>query len=630
MGRKRVAGSGTKFPLPAANTILIFVPKGGSLMNTFFNTSCFRTPITKVSAVFVSLVILSAPIIAVPGYASAEEMLQPDQTVETTAESVPLAPTGTDAPVDLAESQALDALAPSSSEPSNIANDPVSETEDPANPVLQATPTPTEGETLDSTTIVSAENNLASEAITGNATVVGTSSAGALATGDATASTTTVSIVQSSVGLSGGAQPIIFTLDVVGDTNGDILIDPTALESTPIGTVSSPPVVSNTTQANIVNSLSLTAISGDALVVDNKSVDSIQTGDASAVANVFNLLNSAISADQSFIGTINILGNLNGDILIPAEFIQDLLASGQAIPLQVDTAAVTNSSSSVSISNTISSTAISGGVIAEDNKLTGTISTGDSKTSVNIINLIGQQTITKNTLLIFVNVLGTWTGFLFNAPAGSTTAALTSGPALNNSEVLAMPQAINQTSVMTIVNDITLLARTGSATAIGNKQTGSISTGNATTGANILNIVNSSINLSEWFGILFINVFGVWNGSLAAAPEAQVEPSNSGSLAETPQTGPPQVLAFMPTGSTRPQRIIRQPFVPFAFTTTSAQQSVAGDSTTDTPKDIAVVAQAGVPPTRFEQTPWIVLGGLILLAAGAIGARYYTGLKATH
>jgi len=50
----------------------------------------------------------------------------------------------------------------------------------------------------------------------------------------------------------------------------------------------------------------------------NTTAGSATTGDAAAIANIVNVINSIIGAGQSFIGTININGNLDGEILLTA------------------------------------------------------------------------------------------------------------------------------------------------------------------------------------------------------------------------------------------------------------------------------------------------------------------------
>lgn len=124
---------------------------------------------------------------------------------------------------------------------------------------------------------------------------------------------------------------LTFTADINGDVNGDLLLDPSKIGSMQPAnsstTLDNNVTVNNSTDAAIVNNIDLAANTGDAGVIGNTSGGNATSGTADAVANVVNVLNSAITAGQSFVGVININGNLNGDILLPPDFIDTLLAS---------------------------------------------------------------------------------------------------------------------------------------------------------------------------------------------------------------------------------------------------------------------------------------------------------------
>jgi len=58
------------------------------------------------------------------------------------------------------------------------------------------------------------------------------------------------------------------------------------------------------------------------------------------------------------------------------------------------------------------------------------------------------------------------------------------------------------------------------ATADKNTAVGNVRSGNADTAVNLLNLNNTQLNLSGWFGVLFINVFGNWIGNFGVAKPA--------------------------------------------------------------------------------------------------------------
>src|SRR5690606_8694589 len=130
---------------------------------------------------------------------------------------------------------------------------------------------------------------------------------------------------------------------------------------------------------------------------------------ATAVANVVNMMNSAIATGNSFLGILNIHGNLEGDILLPPNLLETLLASniprttistGELVENEVD-AEFTNSHSIV---NNVNASATSGEAVVAGNTKAGNATTGNAQTDVTIFNLTGHNVVGKNSLLVFVNV----------------------------------------------------------------------------------------------------------------------------------------------------------------------------------------------------------------------------------
>jgi hypothetical protein len=135
-----------------------------------------------------------------------------------------------------------------------------------------------------------------------------------------------------------------------------------------------------------------------------------------------------------------------------------------------------------------------------------------------------------------------------DAPEGTRSAAVGGGitsdgvmPGTTNADV-----DIAHTS--TINNDVTVLAQSGDASLIENTTAGSARTGDATAAVNITNIANSGFSLSRLFGILFINVFGKWNGSFGintTAGNPVSSPAENTGTASTVTT-PTHVFTFVP------------------------------------------------------------------------------------
>ena len=269
-----------------------------------------------------------------------------------------------------------------------------------------------------------------------------------------------------------------------------------------------------------------------------------------------NLINSVITSGNSFVGVININGNLNGNILVPADFINQLLASN--VPTTtITTTALSNKSSAVaninnnqSINNNINATATSGGATEVSNTTAGDATSGNAATNVTAFNLTGSNVIGSNDLIVFVNVLGKWVGMIMNAPAGTTAASLGGGITQDTANV--GNSTTNVTNNDQINNNINVNAQSGNAGVDRNTTAGDATSGNASAAVNLLNVSGSNLSLANWFGVLFINVFGSWNGSFGvdtppAATSTTSTTTSSGSGGGTNQTL--EVFHFSPNTS---------------------------------------------------------------------------------
>jgi hypothetical protein len=120
---------------------------------------------------------------------------------------------------------------------------------------------------------------------------------------------------------------------------------------------------------------------------------------------------------------------------------------------------------------------------------------------------------------------------IVNAPSGSTTAELcnctsTAGPNSPLNSGGSTNTDINSTVNNSINNNLTLNSLSGNALVTDNTTAGNATSGNASAAANILNLSNSSFALTNWFGVLFINVFGSWIGSFGINTAAGNPPAS--------------------------------------------------------------------------------------------------------
>ena len=355
---------------------------------------------------------------------------------------------------------------------------------------------------------VDVTNTGTSTAQSGTATVSGNESSGSATSGNTSTQATVINSVQSTTG--GGTGVATFTYDIDGNVVGDITLSGT---SGPVAASSTTNASDDTTVNNdtsLTNNVAMQSTSGDATVSGNESSGSATSGSANTVANVLNLINTIIAANQSFVGTINIYGNLNGDILLSPELIPQLIAAnGGTVTSTSNLALTTNINDNTAIVNNVNLNATSGSATVRGNESSGSATSGNAQTNLTILNLTGHTVNAANSLLIFVNVLGTWVGMIVDAP-GATAAALGTG-IISSTTNLTDSTTINNNSRIT--NNIDLSAQSGDALVKGNESSGNATSGAASASANIANISTSTFNLSGWFGVLYINVFGKWLGS---------------------------------------------------------------------------------------------------------------------
>jgi hypothetical protein len=220
-------------------------------------------------------------------------------------------------------------------------------------------------------------------------------------------------------------------------------------------------------------------------------------------------------------------------------------------------------------------------------------------------------------LLVFVNVMGRWTGMIMPAPAGSTAAAL--GGGIDSSSQQAIDGTHRQD--VNIRNNVNVSARSGSAAVTSNGQAGNATSGDAYAGASILNLVHSSFSLDDWFGALFINVIGSWLGDfdIAAAPVSNGQAVTGGAPATSAADGASgkairAVRVYQFSGDTGFNPASTEPAAITAPATKAAVGQVMGDS--------AAFSQVNAPEPLAD-TSFIPL---LVAAAAALAVLTLGGL----
>lgn len=419
---------------------------------------------------------------------------------------------------------------------------------------------------VDFTNIVQLANLIRSGAASGNANVSGNTGGADSSTGTAEVMASVVNLLNSIWGIA--SSPVItFVRNIFGDWFGDITLDAPVVADNPniaggtAQTNTTGPGSTNNSALNnnsnlkvnvqnsgtIDNNIDLTARSGNANVSGNTIGGNALTGDARVTLNLINMINSAISSGGSFIGIINVFGNLNGDILFSDGFLNHVLQPGPGSstggnlntgPGSTNNANInnnnnlnSNTSDTSTISNNLNYNAASGSANVGGNTSAGSATSGGTQTNGSLFNLANQSVAGDNAMLVLVNVMGHWLGGIMNLPSGISSALLGSANATQNANT--GPNSTNNYSVnnnnnadinvknnLAINNNVRLTAQSGDANVTGNTQAGNATSGNAQIASNVANITNSVINVRRWFGILIVNVFGNWFGSIGHDTEA--------------------------------------------------------------------------------------------------------------
>jgi hypothetical protein len=490
--------------------------------------------------------------------------------------------------------------------------------------------------TDDNGTTLTVGNTLTQTADSGDASILDNTNSGNASSGDASDIANVMNLLQSTdSNLAGNA--VTFVSNINGDVDGNLIFDPSQLAnvqpSDASATTNDTTTINNTTDASIDNNLNLDANSGNATVADNTNGGNATTGSADAIANVVNMIDSAVTSGQSFLGVININGNLNGNIEVPSDFVNQMMAAN--VPT-VDIAENTGSTNNVTntnnegITNNVNSTAASGSATVADNTNGGSSTTGSANTDITAFNLTGSSVVGANDLLVFVNVVGgSWVGLIVNAPAGSTAAEMGGGITSDTTD----NTTDTNTNNLGITNNINEDSQSGNADVADNTNGGNATSGNANNAVNLLNVEHSSLAMSNWFGILFINVFGTWNGDFGTtsdfASTSSSSPSSPGSMVATPLasfvaktkgriTAPTKTMSYLDASSSGSGR---------SSSSSSAMpaNAVLASSTSSSFKDPSA-PQVKLAKTGHTEWP-IIAGSIILFTSYIVAERHFSSKR---
>lgn len=267
-------------------------------------------------------------------------------------------------------------------------------------------------------------------------------------------------------------------------------------------------------QILIGNDVSVLANSGLNFIGETKDAF-IMTGDATALANILNVIGLSADGSKMFFGIVNINGSNLGNIILPRPELffgtsgEDNLGNSTAVNM-------------VSIDSSVVASANSGGNTIEAN--TGTLVTGDVLAIANTTNLVNLNTTTGG-FYFSLNTTGNLDGVVYNwlTPGG----VMSLNPIVNLFFLGLSSQAIGGgaagANLIGIDNNVTALANTGGNTM--DSRWANMMTGNASSIVNISNLVNLNLINSNWFYGL-VNIIGDWKGNVIFAyPDLEIQMS---------------------------------------------------------------------------------------------------------
>ncbi len=266
--------------------------------------------------------------------------------------------------------------------------------------------------------------------------------------------------------------------------------------------------ISNQNTASVENNVVVEANTGNNNIASSSN-SVITTGSAMAGANVVNVVNSNFVNSNYVLLVFNNFGDWDGDLVLPnLDFFNSFLRLFSASGCCSDTTN-NNSASVVNNANVMTNSG--------DNETgSGDISTGNAISSTNLFNSINENVFGQSSFYLFIRVFGDWGGNIFNLPDFIGAEQTNEGVLLyNKNDQDALPYVsninISNNNNASVTNNIIVSANSGGNNIAGN---GNIVSGNAYSGVNIVNIVNTNLISTNWFKVLG-NVFGNWNGSIS-------------------------------------------------------------------------------------------------------------------
>lgn len=276
-------------------------------------------------------------------------------------------------------------------------------------------------------------------------------------------------------------------------------------------------VIENKNQADIENDAEANANSGRNEANENEGDVEINTGNAQAVVNVVNIVNTNIVGDNWVFVVINVFGHWSGDLIVPGEGLLSFpFFNNEYSSVEIENV------NQADIENDAGASANSGDNEANGNDGDVEIETGDAFAQSQVETQANTNIVGSNWFSLTINENGNWWGKILNwfGDEGDELGYVFLADEEGQGDAKLTVKNYN---LANITNTAQANANTGENQANQNGGDVAINTGNAGAFSNIFNLVNTNIVGSNWlFGV--VNVMGEWTGDLEFAyPELEVE-----------------------------------------------------------------------------------------------------------
>ena len=281
-----------------------------------------------------------------------------------------------------------------------------------------------------------------------------------------------------------------------------------------------PTQIETSNDGTLSNNLTIDASSGINRVEGVNGNVVIETGNVSANASIFNMVNTNLIGKNWKFKIINIFSDLMGDLILPTLYSEKAATgcSGCLSSLNV------NTGNSGSINNTIAVNADTGNNAATDAGGLAVLKTGQATADASVFNLLDSTVLGNDWYYTTFRVAGDWKGKVYNANPTAEFLLSDNGATIRDEQKTAEdaaqePLALSGKPLNATTNNTALLQNKitingGSGNNIADDVLGdvSIKTGDVRAKSAITNIVNTTI-IGDGWRFYLVNIFGNWKGS---------------------------------------------------------------------------------------------------------------------